>query len=166
MQAFSSVAIFCGRQRFGHFDDWPAHLKATLDLENFEEARKIRVMRSKLYGAAAEESENFKLDNPIRAQDYSAVKERLLRRPSTRFATPHETQTFQLLLGVDQQGRTCRNGYRGEPDKHTHPFGVQLAECSLQQKRVSGCIRSPQETEQQNRLNRYRTDIQISTEPR
>ncbi|KAI9558373.1 hypothetical protein GHT06_015143 [Daphnia sinensis] len=79
MQAFSSVAIYCDRQRSGRFDDWVAHLKATLDLGNFEEARKLRLMRSKLYGEAAEEFDTFKLDNPIRSQDYAAVKARLLK---------------------------------------------------------------------------------------
>ncbi|KAI9553636.1 hypothetical protein GHT06_021560 [Daphnia sinensis] len=79
MQAFSSVAIYCDRQRSGRFDDWVAHLEATLDLGNFEEARKLRLMRSKLYGEAAEEFDTFKLDNPIRSQDYAAVKARLLK---------------------------------------------------------------------------------------
>ncbi|KAK4007132.1 hypothetical protein OUZ56_012293 [Daphnia magna] len=70
MQAFSSVAIFCDRQRSGRFDDLAAHLKATLDLGNFEEARRQRLMHSKLYGDAAEEFDNFKLENPIRAQEF------------------------------------------------------------------------------------------------
>lgn len=78
MQAFSSVTIFCDRQRSGRFDDGAAYLEATLDLGNFEEACKLCLMRSKLYREATEEFENFKLDNPIRAQEYSAIKERLL----------------------------------------------------------------------------------------
>ncbi|KAK4006546.1 hypothetical protein OUZ56_011701 [Daphnia magna] len=79
MQAFGSVTIFCDRQRFGRFDDWAAHLESTFDLGNFEEARKLRLMRSKLYGEAAEEFDTFKLDNPIRSQEYAAVKAPLLK---------------------------------------------------------------------------------------
>ncbi|KAK4007566.1 hypothetical protein OUZ56_012724 [Daphnia magna] len=69
--------------RSGRFDDWAAHLEATLDLGNFKKARKLRLMRPKLYGEAAEQFDNFKLDNPIRAQEYSAVKERLLNAAAT-----------------------------------------------------------------------------------
>ncbi|KAI9550448.1 hypothetical protein GHT06_005439 [Daphnia sinensis] len=79
MQAFGSVTIFCDRQRSGRFDDWVAHLESALDLGNFEEARKLRLMRSKLYGEAAEEFDTFKLDHPIRAQEYAAVKARLFK---------------------------------------------------------------------------------------
>ncbi|XP_045032412.1 uncharacterized protein LOC123474377 [Daphnia magna] len=79
MQAFGSVTIFCDRQRSGRFDDWAAHLESALDLGNFEEARKLRLMRSKLYGEAAEEFDTFKLDNPIRSQEYAAVKARLFK---------------------------------------------------------------------------------------
>ncbi|KZR97471.1 Uncharacterized protein APZ42_007634, partial [Daphnia magna] len=71
--------IFCDRQRSGRFDDWAAHLESALDLGNFEEARKLRLMRSKLYGEAAEEFDTFKLDNPIRSQEYAAVKARLFK---------------------------------------------------------------------------------------
>ncbi|KAK4017147.1 hypothetical protein OUZ56_032099 [Daphnia magna] len=67
-------------QRSGRFDDWAVHLEATLDLGNFEEVRKLRLMRSKLYGEAVEKFDNFKLDNPIRAKEYSAVKKRLLKQ--------------------------------------------------------------------------------------
>ncbi|KAK4003639.1 hypothetical protein OUZ56_005395 [Daphnia magna] len=66
-------------QRSGRFDDWAAHLDSALDLGNFEEARKLRLMRSKLYGEAAEEFDTFKLDNPIRSQEYAAVKARLFK---------------------------------------------------------------------------------------
>ncbi|KAK4003864.1 hypothetical protein OUZ56_005615 [Daphnia magna] len=45
MQAFGSVTIFCDRQRSGRFDDWAAHMESALDLCNFEEARKLRLMR-------------------------------------------------------------------------------------------------------------------------
>ncbi|KAK4023587.1 hypothetical protein OUZ56_008988 [Daphnia magna] len=69
----------CPSTRSGRFDDWATHLEATLDLGNFEEAHKLCLLRSKLYGEATEEFDNFKLDNPIRAQEYSAVKERLLK---------------------------------------------------------------------------------------
>ncbi|KAK4013474.1 hypothetical protein OUZ56_026029 [Daphnia magna] len=50
-----------------------AHLESALDLGNFEEARKLRLMRFKLYGEAAEEFDTFKLDNPIRSKEYAAV---------------------------------------------------------------------------------------------
>ncbi|KAK4027278.1 hypothetical protein OUZ56_016289 [Daphnia magna] len=56
-----------------------AHLESALDLGNFEEARKLRLMHSKLYGEAAEEFDTFKLDNPIRSQEYAAVKARLFK---------------------------------------------------------------------------------------
>ncbi|KAK4006518.1 hypothetical protein OUZ56_011672 [Daphnia magna] len=67
------------RQRSGRFDDWAAHLESALDVGNFEKARKLRLMRSKLYGEAAEEFDTFKLDNPIRSQEYAAVKARLFK---------------------------------------------------------------------------------------
>jgi len=35
------------------------------------------LLRSKLYGEAADEFDNFKIENPIRAQDYDKIKERL-----------------------------------------------------------------------------------------
>ena len=35
------------------------------------------LLRSKLYGEAADEFDNFKLENPIRAQSYTSIKERL-----------------------------------------------------------------------------------------
>ncbi|KAK4007316.1 hypothetical protein OUZ56_012476 [Daphnia magna] len=79
MQAFGSVTIFCDRQRFGRFDDWAAHLESALNLGNFEEARKLRLMRSKLYGAAAEEFDTFKLNKTVRSQEYAAVKVRLFK---------------------------------------------------------------------------------------
>ncbi|KAK4006347.1 hypothetical protein OUZ56_011501 [Daphnia magna] len=79
IQAFGSVTIFCDRQRSGSFDDWAAHLESTLDLGNFQETRKSRLMRSKLYGEAAEEFDTFKLDNPFRSQEYAAVKARLFK---------------------------------------------------------------------------------------
>ncbi|KAK4030500.1 hypothetical protein OUZ56_023743 [Daphnia magna] len=62
-------------QRSDRFDDWAAHLEATLDLGNLEETRKLRLMHSKLYEEAAEEFDNFKLDNPILAQEFSVPKE-------------------------------------------------------------------------------------------
>ncbi|KAK4007228.1 hypothetical protein OUZ56_012388 [Daphnia magna] len=49
MKAFSSAAIFCDRQKSGRFDDRAAHFEATLDLGNFEEARKLRLLRSKVF---------------------------------------------------------------------------------------------------------------------
>ncbi|KZS19984.1 Uncharacterized protein APZ42_013448 [Daphnia magna] len=86
MQDFGSVTMFCDRQRSGRFDDWAAHLESALDLGNFEETRKLRLMRSKLYGEAAEEFDTFKLDNSIRSQEYAAVKARL-------FKLLHSTET-------------------------------------------------------------------------
>ncbi|KZS05510.1 Uncharacterized protein APZ42_031278 [Daphnia magna] len=49
-----------GSKRSGRFDDWAIHRESSLDLGNFEEARKLRLMRSKLYGEAAEEFDTFK----------------------------------------------------------------------------------------------------------
>jgi hypothetical protein len=60
----------------GSFDDWVAHLEAALALGDFDEGRKLQLLRSKLYGEAAEEFDTFKLDNPIKARNYSDVKSR------------------------------------------------------------------------------------------
>jgi hypothetical protein len=62
MQALISVTIFCDRDTSGRFDDWVAHLEAALALGDFDEGRKLQLMRSKLYGEAAEEFDTFKLD--------------------------------------------------------------------------------------------------------
>ncbi|KAK4004260.1 hypothetical protein OUZ56_006002 [Daphnia magna] len=67
------------RDRSGRFDDWLAHLESVLVLGDFEEPRKIIVLRSKLYGEAADEFDNFELENPISAQIYDRVKERLIK---------------------------------------------------------------------------------------
>ncbi|EFX67447.1 hypothetical protein DAPPUDRAFT_331057 [Daphnia pulex] len=77
MQALIAVSIFCDRDTSGRFDDWVAHLESALNLGEFEESRKLQLMRTKLYGEAAEEFDTFKLDNPIRARNYSDVKSRL-----------------------------------------------------------------------------------------
>ena len=79
MQALISVTIFCDRDTSGRFDDWVAHLEAALALGDFDEGRKLQLMRSKLYGEAAEEFDTFKLDNPIRARAYADVKTRLMK---------------------------------------------------------------------------------------
>ena len=79
MQAMISVSIFCDRETSGRFDDWIAHLESALDLGEFEEGRKLQLLRTKLYGAAAEELDTFKLENPIRANCYKEVKARLMR---------------------------------------------------------------------------------------
>ncbi|KAK4009660.1 hypothetical protein OUZ56_018806 [Daphnia magna] len=70
MTLFSTVGIYVDRDRPGHFDDWLAHLESVLVLGDFEESRKIILLRSKLYGEAADEFDNFKLENPICAQIY------------------------------------------------------------------------------------------------
>ncbi|EFX63759.1 hypothetical protein DAPPUDRAFT_335022 [Daphnia pulex] len=77
MTLFSNVGIFIDRDRSGRFDEWLAHLESVLVLGDFEESRKIALLRSKLYGEAADEFDNFKIENPIRAQDYNKIKERL-----------------------------------------------------------------------------------------
>lgn len=77
MQALIAVSIFCDRDTSGRFDDWVAHLESALNLGEFEESRKLQLMRTKLYGEAAEEFDTFKLDNPIRARNYNDVKSRL-----------------------------------------------------------------------------------------
>ena len=79
MQAMISVSIFCDRETSGRFDDWIAHLESALDLGEFEEGRKLQLLRTKLYGAAAEELDTFKLENPIRANCYKEVKARLMK---------------------------------------------------------------------------------------
>jgi hypothetical protein len=68
MTLFSNVVIYVDRERSGRFDDWMAHLESVIVLGDFEESRKIVLLRSKLYGEAAEEFDNFKLENPIRAE--------------------------------------------------------------------------------------------------
>ncbi len=77
MTLFSNVGIYIDRDRSGRFDEWLAHLESVLILGDFEESRKIALLRSKLYGEAADEFDNFKIENPIRAQDYDKIKERL-----------------------------------------------------------------------------------------
>ncbi|KAK4013572.1 hypothetical protein OUZ56_026125 [Daphnia magna] len=79
MTLFSNVGIYVDRDRSGRFDDWLAHLESVLALGDFEESRKIILLRSKLYGEAADEFDNFKLENPISAQIYDRVKERLIK---------------------------------------------------------------------------------------
>jgi hypothetical protein len=79
MQALISVTIFCDRDTSGRFDDWIAHLEAALALGDFEESRKLQLIRSKMYGEAAEDFDTFKLDNPIRARSYTEVKYRLIK---------------------------------------------------------------------------------------
>ncbi|KAK4017119.1 hypothetical protein OUZ56_032072 [Daphnia magna] len=79
MTLFSNVGIYVDRERSGRFDDWLAHLESVLVLGDFEESRKIILLRSKLYGEAADEFDNFKLENPISAQIYDRVKERLIK---------------------------------------------------------------------------------------
>ncbi len=65
MQAWISVAIFWDKETSGRFDNWIAHLESALDLGDFEEGRKLQLLRSKLYGEAAEEFDTFKLDSPF-----------------------------------------------------------------------------------------------------
>nr|CAH0101699.1 unnamed protein product [Daphnia galeata] len=77
MTLFSNVGIYIDRERSGRFDDWMAHLESVLVLGDLEESRKVVLLRSKLYGEAADEFDNFKLENPIRAQSYNSIKERL-----------------------------------------------------------------------------------------
>ncbi|XP_045032247.1 uncharacterized protein LOC116928399, partial [Daphnia magna] len=79
MTLFSNIGIYVDRERSGRFDDWLAHLESVLVLGDFEESRKIILLRSKLYGEAADEFDNFKLENPISAQIYDRVKERLIK---------------------------------------------------------------------------------------
>ncbi|KZS10448.1 Uncharacterized protein APZ42_025092 [Daphnia magna] len=111
--AFSSVAIFCDRQSSGRFDDWAAHLEATLDLANFEEARKLRLMRSKLYGETVVEFDNFKLDNPIRVKEYSAVKERLLKLfHSTKTSSQRSVEFHNMKREPEENMRRYANRIR------------------------------------------------------
>jgi hypothetical protein len=48
MQALILVKIFCDRDTSGRFDDWIKHLEAALALGDFDESRKLKLMRSKL----------------------------------------------------------------------------------------------------------------------
>ncbi|KAK4006969.1 hypothetical protein OUZ56_012123 [Daphnia magna] len=70
MTLFSNVGIYVDRDRSGRFDDWLAHLESVLVLGDFEKSRKIILLRFKFYGEAADEFDNFKLENPISAQIY------------------------------------------------------------------------------------------------
>jgi hypothetical protein len=79
MQALISVAIFCDKETSGRFDNWIAHLESALDPDDFEEGRKLQLLRSKLYGEAAEEFDTFKLDSLIRSTSYKEVKARLMK---------------------------------------------------------------------------------------
>ncbi|KAK4028557.1 hypothetical protein OUZ56_021562 [Daphnia magna] len=79
MTLFSNVGIYVDRDRSGRFDDWLAHLESVLFLGDFEESRKIILLRSKLYGEAVDEFDNFKLENPISTQIHDRVKERLIK---------------------------------------------------------------------------------------
>ena len=79
MQALISVAIFCDKETSVRFDNWIAHLESALDLGDFEEGRKLQLLRSKLYGEAAEEFDTFKLDSPIQSASYKEVKARLMK---------------------------------------------------------------------------------------
>ncbi|KAK4021847.1 hypothetical protein OUZ56_003755 [Daphnia magna] len=47
------------RDRSGRFDDWLARLESVLVLGNFEESRKIILLRSKLYDESADEFDHF-----------------------------------------------------------------------------------------------------------
>ncbi|KAK4037750.1 hypothetical protein OUZ56_029779 [Daphnia magna] len=67
---FPSMYNKQNRDRSGRFDDWLAHLESVLVLGDFEESRKIILLRFKLYGEASDEFDSFKLENPISAQIY------------------------------------------------------------------------------------------------
>jgi hypothetical protein len=79
MQAVIYVALFCDKETSGRFDNWITHLESALDLGDFEEWRKLQLLRSKLYGEAAEEFDTFKLDSPIGSTSYKEVKPRLMK---------------------------------------------------------------------------------------
>ncbi|KZS06385.1 Uncharacterized protein APZ42_030174 [Daphnia magna] len=79
MTLFRNVGIYVDHDRSGRFDDWLALLESVLVLGNFEESRKIILLRSKLYGEVVDEFDNFNLENPISAQIYDRVKERLIK---------------------------------------------------------------------------------------
>ncbi|KAK4017506.1 hypothetical protein OUZ56_032919 [Daphnia magna] len=100
-------------QSSGRFDDWAVHLEATLDLANFEEARKLRLMRLKLYGETVEEFDNFKLDNPIRVKEYSAVKERLLKLfHSTKTSSQRSVEFHNMKREPEENMRRYANRIR------------------------------------------------------
>ena len=67
------------QRNVGALDNWIAHLESALDLGDFEEGRKLQLLRSKLYGEAAEEFDTFKLDSPIQSASYKEVKARLMK---------------------------------------------------------------------------------------
>ncbi|KZS05691.1 Uncharacterized protein APZ42_031050 [Daphnia magna] len=100
MQAFGSVTIFCDRQRYGRSDDWAAHLESALDLGHFEEARKLRLMRSKLDGEAAEEFDTFKVRQPY---------------PIPRVRSSKSTTIQTLSLDRNAVTKECRAFYKAYP---------------------------------------------------
>ncbi|KAK4003854.1 hypothetical protein OUZ56_005605 [Daphnia magna] len=113
MQASGSVTIFCDRQSSGRFDGWAAQMQSALDLGNFDEARKLRLMRSKLYGEAAEEFETFKLDIPIRSQEYAAVKARLFKLfHSTETRSQRSVQFHNMKREPEENMRRYANRIR------------------------------------------------------
>ncbi|KZR96140.1 Uncharacterized protein APZ42_009690, partial [Daphnia magna] len=125
MQAFGSVTIFCDRQRSGRFDDWTAHLESALDLGNFEEAKKLRIMRSKLYGEAAEEFDTFKLDNPIRSQEYASVKARLFKLfHSTETRSQRSVEFHNMNREPEENMRRYANRIRKAFHKAYHMDGI------------------------------------------
>ncbi|KAK4021724.1 hypothetical protein OUZ56_003633 [Daphnia magna] len=153
MQAFSSVAIFCDRQRSGRFDDWAAHLDATLDLGNFEEAPKLSLMRSKLYGEAAEEFDNFKLDNPIRAQEYSAVKERL-------FKLFHSTETRS-------QRSVEFNNMRREPEENMRRYANRVRKAVYKAYPMEGVLdAATTASREQMMMDRFIEGLEHDLQPR
>ncbi|KAK4006419.1 hypothetical protein OUZ56_011572 [Daphnia magna] len=92
MTLFSNLGIYVDRDRSGRFEDWLAHLESVLVLGDFEESRQIILLRYKLYGEAADEFDNFKHENPISAQIYDRVKERLIK-----LFHPTETRSKQSV---------------------------------------------------------------------
>ena len=97
MQALISVAIFCDKETSGRFDNWIAHLESALDLGDFEEGRKLQLLRSKLYGEAAEEFDTFKLDSPIRSISYKEFKARLMKLFHSMETRSHRSVEFHNM---------------------------------------------------------------------
>ena len=113
MQAVISVSIFCDRETSGRFDDWIAHLESALDLGEFEEGRNLQLLRTKLYGAAAEELDTFKLENPIRANCYKEVKARLMRLfHSMETRSKRSVEFHNMSREPEENMRRYANGIR------------------------------------------------------
>ncbi|EFX63624.1 hypothetical protein DAPPUDRAFT_268105 [Daphnia pulex] len=64
----------------GKFEDWIQHFERVVNTADFEEGRKIKLLGSKLFGAAGDCITTFLLNYPKEAQSYVKVKQNLHER--------------------------------------------------------------------------------------